>query len=127
MTDRKGVTNKDRFPKRKDAQGHTLCRMCGSVTIGRQTFCNTRCLRDFFMLTDWKRVRKVIYARDGGICMKCGRHVTSKNFHVDHIIPLSAGGNEWDLSNLELSCPECNIQKGAHLDIEYVLIDSEKK
>ena len=42
-------------------------------------------------------------------CMKCGQRVNEKNFHVDHIIPLAAGGDEWDLNNLELSCPRCNI------------------
>ena len=56
------------------------------------------------------------YARDGGICMKCGKKVTEKAFHIDHIIPLAAGGDEWDLNNLELSCPRCNIVKGAKLD-----------
>lgn len=33
-------------------------------------------------------------------CMKCGQRVNEKNFHVDHIVPLAAGGDEWDLNNL---------------------------
>jgi len=70
------------------------------------------------MQTDWERVRQVIYARDGGMCMKCGEKVDRKNFHVDHIVPISAGGSEWDLSNLELSCPTCNLKKGAKMDVE---------
>ena len=45
--------------------------------------------------------------------MKCGKEVSRDHYHVDHIIPISAGGDEWDLSNLELSCPECNLKKGA--------------
>ena len=122
MSDRKGTTNKERFPRRKDAKGRLLCRMCGGLTIGRQTFCGPRCLRDFFMLTDWERVRQVVYVRDGGICMKCGKKVSKHRFHVDHIIPLAAGGAEWDLSNLEVSCPECNLQKGTREDIEYIVL-----
>lgn len=111
-----GNTNNKRFPYRK-VEGKWLCRMCGTELSGRKTsFCGRRCLRDFFMQTDWTRVRKVIFARDGGICMKCGQRVNEKNFHVDHIIPLAAGGDEWDLNNLELSCPRCNIIKGAKLD-----------
>ena len=65
------------------------------------------------LLTDWNRLRKVIYERDGGICMKCGKRVPKEGYHVDHIIPISVGGDEWDLNNLELSCPECNLRKGA--------------
>lgn len=68
-----GNTNNKRFPCRK-VEGKWLCRMCGTELAGRKTsFCGLRCLRDFFMLTDWTRVRKVIFARDGGICMKCGQ------------------------------------------------------
>jgi rubredoxin len=40
---------------------------------------------------------------------------------------LSAGGDEWELSNLELSCPECNMQKGSKVEIEYVVLQSEPK
>ena len=123
MSDRKGMTNLERFPYRKDTTGHNLCRMCGQRTPSkRQTFCGPRCLRDFFMQTDWQRVRRVVYERDGGICMKCGRRVLKKNFHVDHILPISQGGEEWDLNNLELSCPECNLQKGKRVEIEYVVV-----
>ncbi len=112
MSDRKGIPNKERFPRRKNAKGKLLCRMCGEPTFDRHTFCGPRCLRDFFMQTDWNRVRQVVFVRDGGICMKCGRKVNKNRFHVDHIVPLATGGDEWELSNLELSCPECNLQKG---------------
>ncbi len=65
------------------------------------------------MLTDWERVRRVIFERDGGICMKCGESAKKDSFHVDHIIPISRGGDEWALENLELSHPKCNLSKGA--------------
>ena len=97
--------------------------MCGARTLdNRHTFCSPRCLRDFFMQTDWSHVREVVYVRDGGICMKCGRRVTKKNFHVDHVIPISKGGDEWDLNTLELSCPDCNLQKSTREEIEYVVL-----
>jgi len=110
-------TNPERFPYRKDEEGNHLCRACGCVLQGRKTsFCGNRCLRDFFMQTNWPRVRRVIYARDGGECMKCGKTVSEKDFHVDHIVPLAKGGAEFDLTNLELSCPKCNLKKGAKLE-----------
>ena len=123
MSDRKGMTNTERFPRRKDASGRTLCRMCGARTMdNRHTFCGPRCLRDFFMQTDWNLVREVVYTRDGGICMKCGRKVSKKLFHVDHIVPLAAGGDEWALENLEVACPACNLQKGSREEKEYVVL-----
>lgn len=127
MSDRKGIPNKERFPRRKNANGKLLCRMCGEPTFDRHTFCGPRCLRDFFMQTDWNRVRQVVYVRDGGICMKCGRRVHKNRFHVDHIVPLAAGGDEWELSNLEVSCPECNLQKGTREEIEYVVLQPIQK
>lgn len=112
MSDRGGRGNYERFPG-----GDGLCRVCRQPLMGRRTsFCGPRCLRDFFMRTDWSRVRDVIYTRDGGVCMKCGKKVRRDSFHVDHIVPVARGGDEWDLANLECSCPECNLRKGAKVD-----------
>lgn len=44
--------------------------------------------------------------------MKCGKRVSKYDFHVDHIVAIANGGDEWDLSNLELSCIDCNLKKG---------------
>lgn len=113
MSDRAGVANYERFPYVHNEDGFHYCRVCATLLDDRRkTFCDPRCLRDFYMQTDWRRVRRVVFERDGGQCMKCGKKVTKDEFHVDHIVPISKGGAEWDLSNLELSCPKCNIQKG---------------
>lgn len=47
--------------------------------------------------------------------MICGKDIVGKHrkeFHVDHIVPISKGGDEWDLDNLQLTCPRCNLSKG---------------
>ena len=118
MSDRKGRSNRQRFPYRKDQEGNPRCRVCGVSLTGRKTsFCGPRCLRDFFMNTDWQRVRKVIRERDGHRCMKCGKKIgRGQDWHIDHIIPISKGGAEWDMNNLELSCAPCNLSKGAKLE-----------
>lgn len=116
MSSRSGKTNADRFPYRK-RKGVCLCRYCGSTLSGRKTsFCGSSCLRDFFMRTDWQRVRKVIYERDGHVCMKCGKYVRKDDFHVDHIRPLAKKGAEWALENLQLLCPSCNLSKNKTYD-----------
>ncbi len=55
------------------------------------------------------RVRK----RDHSRCAYCltPEELTVTNFEIDHIIPVSAGG-ETTLNNLCLCCPTCNRHKG---------------
>ena len=53
----------------------------------------------------------VIYKRDEGICKICGKKVGSK-WEVDHIIPLSRGG-EHSYKNSQLAHPVCNRKKWA--------------
>lgn len=44
-------------------------------------------------------------------CAECGKSVR-KEYHVDHIMPLSKGGTNWP-SNLQILCPPCNMEKHA--------------
>lgn len=114
--DRRGRTNAQRFPYRRNKEGKHLCRVCKSVLSGRKTsFCNKKCLNEFFLKTDWRLVRKVIYKRDGGVCQECFERVRFHNFHVDHIVPISKGGDEWDQNNLRLTCAPCNLRKGSSI------------
>ena len=52
-----------------------------------------------------------LYGVQRGICIGCGNHYRSKDFHFDHIIPRSAGGGH-SLDNLQLLCGHCNSTKG---------------
>lgn len=54
-----------------------------------------------------KTTKKIVYARDGGICQCCG---SSHNLEYDHIIPYSCGGVS-DASNIQLLCQKCNRSK----------------
>lgn len=56
------------------------------------------------------RLRGIVLTRDGEVCAYCGS--TEGPFHVDHINPLSRGGDN-DLSNLCVACAPCNMSKGA--------------
>lgn len=51
--------------------------------------------------------KKVVYARDNGVCQCCG---TSQNLEFDHITPYSCGGSS-DASNIQLLCQKCNRSK----------------
>jgi 5-methylcytosine-specific restriction endonuclease McrA len=54
----------------------------------------------------------VVFERDGGVCGICGVLVDPANWHLDHVIPLSRGG-EHSYANVQVSHPTCNLSKGA--------------
>lgn len=60
-----------------------------------------------------KRVRFEIFKRDSFTCQYCGKQPPSASLQIDHIIPVSAGGDN-DLCNLITACHDCNAGK-AHL------------
>lgn len=50
-------------------------------------------------------------------CWHCGKLLT-KNFHIDHLIPISRGGSN-DPRNIVISCPSCNMSKSDRLPQEW--------
>lgn len=56
-------------------------------------------------------IRRRIYSRDGRVCRSCG---ATHGLSIDHIVPVSRGGNSTD-DNLQVLCLGCNVQKGASL------------
>lgn len=59
-----------------------------------------------------KKTRFEIFKRDGFKCQYCGAHPPTVLLHVDHIVPVAAGG-ENDTDNLVTACQPCNAGKGA--------------
>lgn len=57
------------------------------------------------------------YKRQNGKCYYCGQKV-GKNYHVDHIVPLSRGGSNGP-ENLVIACPTCNLRKSDKLPHEW--------
>ena len=55
--------------------------------------------------------RAGIWARDGGRCHSCGKKCDRENWHLDHLVPLSLGG-EHSARNLAVAHPFCNISRG---------------
>jgi hypothetical protein len=51
--------------------------------------------------------KKIVFARDGGICQCCG---SSVDLEYDHITPFSCGGTSVP-SNIQLLCMRCNRSK----------------
>lgn len=55
----------------------------------------------------WLELRKEVWNRDKGKCVRCGASVTLKKAHIDHIEPLSRGGSN-SLENLRTLCRTCH-------------------
>lgn len=56
--------------------------------------------------------RAAIIARDKSRCHLCGKRVPKAQIHLDHIVPLAAGG-EHTARNLAVAHSSCNTRKGA--------------
>lgn len=65
----------------------------------------------------WNETRKIILNRDDKICRYCGAKDAK---HVDHIWPLSLGGDD-DYFNLVVACKSCNSKKHAKHPYEWKL------
>lgn len=57
-----------------------------------------------------KRVRFEVFKRDKFVCQYCGRSAPDVVLEVDHIVPVSKGGDN-SMLNLITSCRDCNRGK----------------
>jgi hypothetical protein len=58
-----------------------------------------------------------------GFCYYCGEllyKTLNSVYHIEHKTPLSRGGTN-DISNIVLSCAECNLRKGTKTDKEFLI------
>jgi 5-methylcytosine-specific restriction enzyme A len=129
---------------RKGPNGRSLCRWCGiEVPKGRRTFCSDWCVSEWRLRTDPGYLREQVFERDKGVCAHCGLDTTaewarirrSRNakqrgalaewglrgmtrsslWDADHILPVSEGGGECDLSNIRTLCIKCHRNATAEL------------
>ena len=74
-------------------------------------------------LAGWQ-VRSYVFHRDGRRCTYCGT-AKAERHELDHIVPRSRGGTN-RVSNLVVSCQDCNIAKG-NMSVEEFLADKPKR
>jgi 5-methylcytosine-specific restriction protein A len=63
--------------------------------------------KGIFKRKKWAMTREAVLARDS-ICKVCDRRLSVE---VDHIMPLSEGGDPWSLEGLQGICPACHEAK----------------
>lgn len=64
----------------------------------------------------WRRLREIVFDRDGRECSYCG---ATEDLSVDHVVPLSRGGTN-DPENLTPACKPCNSSKRDKLVEEWI-------
>ena len=114
-----------------------LCRWCrAEVPRPRRTFCSDACVHEWKLRTNPGYLREMVFARDRGVCAACGidtlslrrdmrkldyaarreflkkwrlREGSRKSFwDADHVVPVSEGGGQCDLSNMRTLCLLCH-------------------
>jgi 5-methylcytosine-specific restriction endonuclease McrA len=56
----------------------------------------------------WRRIRREVLQRDNNQCQIKGEGCTQIAQQVDHILPVSMGGDWFEKDNLRASCARCN-------------------
>lgn len=60
---------------------------------------------------------KELLKKQGGKCAYCAVRLKGK-YHVDHVMPLALGGSN-SKSNIQITCPDCNLKKHALHPIDF--------
>lgn len=68
--------------------------------------------------TDYRIHREDVYKRDGHKCVYCGR---KDLLTLDHLVPISKGGDRFAEDNLVTACLYCNNAKGDMMPLEWLV------
>lgn len=63
-------------------------------------------------------LKKMVYAKSGGICAICGQPLSVNNFNIDHWKPINQGGTN-ELENLRATHKSCNRLKNDFIAEEF--------
>ncbi len=95
---------------------HTICHL--SLPEQDLAWLNS-CIKSFMKKKSHRKpipdsIRLELWNRQGQKCCICGRSITVKEGHVDHIVPWDYVGDELD-NNYQVLCSDCNLHKSNHI------------
>ena len=73
-----------------------------------------------------KSLRFEVLKRDSFTCQYCGQKAPDVSLHIDHIHPVSAGGDN-DILNLVTSCKDCNSGKSDKKLSDLSVVEKKRK
>ena len=101
-------TNEKEIGHLRGPHGYRLCRFCKrEVAPPRKTFCSDACIHEWKLRSSSKYLRKFVYERDLGICVKCGtdtRFVRIELENAARASMLESGRWFWDDHPVYLEC-----------------------
>lgn len=108
MKQRVGHINLGSFPQKRDSEGRLICLNCGKELSGRQQkYCGYECSDDWLCKHNHQWMRSKLSKEKKYICDECGKYCW--NYYIlDHIKPIALGGEEFDKTNLQILCKECD-------------------
>ena len=59
--------------------------------------------------------RRLIWERDSGVCYLCGASTEPSGFELDHLVPVSRGGDNHP-NNLAVTHQKCNRRRGTRIE-----------
>ena len=80
--------------------------------LSRCTYCSKR-HADWWqtqICRSWSAVRRDVLERDSYMCRMCGGS-EDDIMDIDHVLPKSLGGDEWNPDNLQVLCRRCHEAK----------------
>lgn len=102
------------------------CGRCGKSLVGLRSnaiYCSRTCKSLDHNFKNKRKTRatttarrREIWVRDQGCCYICQKPVGPKEFELDHLIPVSRGGNS-NPENLAVSCRFCNRSRGNRIEV----------
>lgn len=102
--------------RRKQAHETNNCALCGKfLNDKRKIYCNEEHRDQFweetnYWIVTWESLRYQALVRDNNKCLKCG---LESYLEVDHIVEIADGGPQFKLSNLQVLCHYCHLEKTA--------------
>ncbi len=107
--------------ERKNKDGKFLCLVptCNNLrekykrSDKSRNYCKEHGWEDMRGFTNWQELRMKALKRDKYTCINCGYKDKApySELRGDHIKPISLGGDEWDLDNIQTLCVPCDKKK----------------
>jgi 5-methylcytosine-specific restriction endonuclease McrA len=93
----------------KIVDGKKVCLNCDNFVIKPfRRYCSKECSHDFFVKNSHTALRYKLAKECNHECKHCGIKITDSTYVLDHVIPIACGGEEFNESNLQILCSECN-------------------
>lgn len=84
------------------------CAWCGTPILGNKKHCSLECKNEVRIRSNYTSARRIVFARDRGICSECG---DGGRWCAHHIVSVSVGGGCCGLNNYATLCTVCHKKK----------------